>query len=56
VHDELLIETPEDHGETIQALLGEVFEQVLFCRKTGRSMCKVPIKSDGKLMERWVKE
>jgi DNA polymerase-1 len=56
VHDELLIETPEEHGETVQALLGEVFSQVLFCRQTGKNMCSVPIKSDGKLMERWIKE
>lgn len=56
IYDELLIETPEDDGETIEALLGEVFENVLFCRESGRSLCRVPIKSDGKLMERWVKD
>ncbi len=56
VHDEMLIETPEDHGETISALLGECFEQVLFCRATGKNLCKVKIKSDGKLMDRWLKD
>jgi DNA polymerase-1 len=55
IHDELLVEVPEDDAETVQAVLGEVMDNVLFCRSTGRELCRVPIRSDGKILERWTK-
>lgn len=56
IYDELLIESPEDEGETVLALLGEVMNGVLVDKDTGKSHCKVPVKSDGKLMPRWLKD
>lgn len=56
IHDELLVEVPEDDGDTVEALLEECMGNVLVDRCTGRSLSRVPIKSDGKLMTRWVKE
>lgn len=56
IYDELLIETPEDYGYTVEDVLDEVMGNVLTDRQTGVRMCKVPIKSDGKVMTRWVKE
>ena len=56
IYDELLIETPEDYGYAVEDTLEDVMENVLTDRQTGVRMCKVPIKSDGKVMTRWVKE
>lgn len=56
IHDELLIETPEDNGDTIEALLGEVLGNALLDRKTGKHLSKVPILSDGKILTRWTKD
>jgi len=56
VYDEFLHEVPEDQGEVVQAVMEEVMGNVLTDRQTGVRMCKVPIKSDGKLMTKWVKE
>lgn len=55
IYDELLIESPEDTAETIQATLSDVMDNVLVDRNTGVLMCAVPIKSDGKIMDRWEK-
>jgi len=55
IYDELLIECPEDDGDTVEALLEEVMNNVLIDKATGRSYCRVPIKSDGGLMKRWSK-
>lgn len=56
IYDELLIETPEDYGYCVEDVLEDVMDNVLTDRDTGERMCKVPIKSDGKVMTRWVKE
>ncbi len=55
IHDELLVEVLEDDAETIQAILGEVMDGVLFDKDTGEDLCRVPIRSDGKLLKRWTK-
>lgn len=55
IYDELLIETEEDSGETVSAMLEEVMDNVLTDKSNGRSLCRVPIKSDGKLLVRWKK-
>lgn len=55
IHDELMIEVLEDDAETIQCILGEIMDGVLFDKDTGEDLCRVPIRSDGKLLERWTK-
>lgn len=55
VYDELLVECEEDHGEVVQCIMAEVMDNVLTDKQTGRNLCKVPIKSDGKLMSVWSK-
>ncbi len=55
IHDELLIECPEDQGELVEAVLGEIMESCLTDKKTGKTLCRVPIKSDGKIQKRWIK-
>lgn len=55
IYDELLIETPEDHGDTVQAVQEDVMDHVLDDRQTGKRCSRVPIKSEGKLLERWTK-
>jgi DNA polymerase I-like protein with 3'-5' exonuclease and polymerase domains len=56
IYDELLVECHEDDGETVEAVMSDVMDNVLVDKQTGRLECKVPIKSDGKIMTRWVKE
>ena len=56
IYDELLVECAEDDGETIDALLEEVMDNVRVDKDTGELLCKVPIKSDGKLLKEWKKE
>ena len=56
IYDEFLVETTEDHGETIEIALGDIMDSVLRDMSSGVTLCKVPIKSDGKLMKRWIKE
>jgi|WetSurMetagenome_2_1015567.scaffolds.fasta_scaffold01696_14 DNA polymerase I-like protein with 3'-5' exonuclease and polymerase domains len=55
IYDELLIETAEDNGEAVEAMLEEVMDGVLIDKVTGVSYCQVPIRSDGKLLTRWTK-
>jgi DNA polymerase-1 len=57
IYDELLVETEEAHAATIDAAMEDVMENVLVDKQSGRLLCAVPIKSDGKILtERWVKE
>jgi len=49
VHDELLLEVDEDWAEVVREVVVGMFENVL------RGECSVPIKADGKVMERWEK-
>lgn len=56
IYDQLLIEAPEDHGETVMAATAEVMDNVLVDKQTGVLRCLVPIESDGKLTRQWVKE
>ena len=55
IYDELIVETPEEHGETIESAMEEVMDNVLVDKSTGILQSKVPIKSDGHLMQRWIK-
>lgn len=56
IHDELIVEGGEDEAEEISAVMGGVMEEVLVDRDSGKNMLRVPVTSDGKVMERWVKE
>lgn len=56
IYDEFICETPEDYGYAVEDSMEIVMENVLTDRQTGVRMCKVPIKSDGKVMTRWIKE
>ena len=56
IYDELLVETPEDFADGVQVIMGEVMDNVLEDRQTGVLHCKVPIKSEGHLMKKWVKD
>jgi len=55
VHDELIHEVEEDWAEAVDLRQGEIMEMVLTDRETGRNMCRVPIKSEGKVSMRWEK-
>lgn len=56
IYDELIVETPEDEAETVEAAMGEVMDNVLVDKQTGVLQCKVPIQSDGKIMASWTKD
>jgi len=55
VYDEILVEVEEDYAEYFQQVQGQVMDNVLVDKDTGVLHSKVPIKSDGKLMECWHK-
>ena len=56
IHDELVTETEEDYADLVGEILGEVMDNVLTDKQTGHNYCRVPIQSDGKSMDRWIKE
>lgn len=56
IHDELLFEVDEDWAEAVNVLVGEVMDRAMTDRRTGKNLCRVPIESDGKVTERWMKE
>lgn len=55
IYDALMIEAEEDDAEMVRAMIGEVMRNVLMDRQTGKSHCKVPIKSEGHCSKRWEK-
>jgi DNA polymerase I-like protein with 3'-5' exonuclease and polymerase domains len=55
IHDELLLEVQEEYGETVKEVVEGVFANVLTDKDTGEELCMVPIKAEGKVMERWEK-
>jgi len=55
VHDQLLIETPEEDTGLVDELMEACFENVMRDEETGEEMFRVPVKSDGAVMENWVK-
>lgn len=56
IHDELLVEVEEDYAELVKELVTDVMSQVMVDRETGVNRCRVPVRADGKVMERWTKE
>ena len=55
IHDELLSEADEDWAEGANVVIGECMDRVLVDESTGVELCRVPIRSDGKVMDRWEK-
>lgn len=55
VHDEIVVEVDEDWAEEVSVGMGEDMERSLVDEGTGKSMCSVPIVTDGKVTERWEK-
>lgn len=55
VHDELILEAEEDVAEAVQGMMQEEMDHVAHDRGTGKNLLKVPIKSDGGILERWEK-
>jgi DNA polymerase-1 len=56
IYDSLMVECDEDDGETVDAVMADVMDNVMVDQQTGRSLSRVPIRSDGKLLKRWTKE
>lgn len=58
IHDELITEVEEgrDVPDMVRELTEMVFSGVMTDRDTGEDLWRVPIGSDGKVMERWVKD
>ena len=55
IHDELISEVEEDWAEEAVEWKVRAMGRALYDEKTGREECLVPIKADGKHMERWEK-
>lgn len=56
IHDEILVECEEDYAEYVLERMGEEMGLSMTDVDTNRNMCRVPIGSDGKVMDRWKKE
>lgn len=55
VHDQLLVEVEERYAEDIREIVTSEFDNVVQDRETGEQRLRVPIKSDGEVLERWLK-
>lgn len=55
VHDELIFEVEEDAAEAVQDMMQEEMNNVAVDRRTGKNLLRVPILSDGGILERWEK-
>jgi len=56
IHDQLMVETSEDSAEDIRDIMIDRFSNVMTDRETGENCWRVPVKSDGEILERWKKE
>ena len=55
IHDQLMIEVEEEYADTADDLIGEVFKNVMIDKNNGEDLFRVPIESDGEILERWEK-
>lgn len=55
IHDELLLEVETAYADMVRMMMVSVFESVLVDTTTGENMCRVPVRADGKIMDRWSK-
>ena len=56
IHDELLLEADERYAEGVLEILCETMDRSMTDIGSGLSQCRVPIKSDGHTMPRWIKD
>jgi DNA polymerase-1 len=56
VHDEIVAECDSSWAELVNDLMGQAMESALTDIETGEVHCRVPVKTDGKVMSRWTKE
>lgn len=56
IHDQLMVEADEEIASDISELMKHCFSHVMDDKQTGESLWRVPIKSDGEILERWKKE
>lgn len=56
VHDEILSEVDEEWAEEVAEIVGAEMAKALVDAETGELRCRVPIETDGKVMDRWSKE
>lgn len=56
IHDQLMVEADEDIAEDVSALMIDCFSNVMQDRDTQENYWRVPVKSDGEILERWRKE
>jgi DNA polymerase I len=54
VHDSVMVEADADKAEEVDREMAEAMEGVMTDRETGEYRFRVPIKSDGKVMTRWI--
>ena len=56
IHDQLIAEVDEDASDDVLDVMKDRFRSVMTDQGTGEHLWRVPIKSDGQIMERWVKD
>ena len=55
IHDSLMVECEAEDAKTVDDMLAFAMDTVMLDRETGEQRFRVPIKSDGGSMERWLK-
>lgn len=55
IHDQVMVEAEEDYAELICDVMKTRFSEVMWDKQTGEDLWRVPIKSDGEILDRWVK-
>ena len=55
IHDQLITEVEEDRADMVLAEKIQIFDSVMNDVRTGERLFRVPIESDGSVMERWAK-
>jgi DNA polymerase-1 len=55
IHDQLMVECAEDAAEDIRDIMMDRFSNVMTDKETGENLWRVPVKSDGEILQRWAK-
>jgi DNA polymerase-1 len=56
IHDQIIAEVEEGWAEEVKMNMTMIFDGVMNDRQTDECLSRVPIKSDGEIMDRWKKE
>lgn len=56
IHDQLVAEVEADLAEAARDIMLARFSEVMIDKETGENLWRVPVKSDGEILERWKKE